>query len=106
MDDPELMGVMHRFADASHQLQALPRIETLRFRVTVERLAANELHGEVGLRAKIGVHGAGLIDLRDTGVLQAAQRLRFLSKTARQLLACQAWIDHLEGYDPPGAVLL
>jgi hypothetical protein len=61
------MGVMHRLADPRHQLQPLPCVEALRFRVTVERLATNELHGEEGLRAELGVHRAGLIDLSDTG---------------------------------------
>jgi hypothetical protein len=46
VDDPALMGVMHRFADAGRQLQPLLRIEAPLCRVNVERIAANELHAK------------------------------------------------------------
>ena len=44
-----------------------------------------------------GVGGAGLVDLRDAGVLQPAERLRFLFEAAQQLTADKAGLDDLQG---------
>ena len=59
-------------------------------------LAADELHGEVRLRAEAGVGRAGFVDLRDARVLQPAERLRFLFEAAQQLRAGKSGLDDLQ----------
>ena len=68
-----------------HQLQTLPRVQLVRAGVVHQRRAADELHREVRLRPGAGVGGAGLVDLRDAGMLQARQRLGFALEAPQQL---------------------
>ena len=91
-----LMRVVYRVADLHHDLQTLTDVQVVRFGIIPRRFAADEFHCEVGLRAKAGVHGTGFVDLSDAGMLQPAERLRFLFKSSYQFVAYQARLDDLE----------
>ena len=60
------------------ELEPLAQVRGLRCARTRRAAAADELHREVRLRADAGVRDAGLVDLRDAGVLQAAEDLRLV----------------------------
>ena len=85
MDDAPLVRMVHGFADLDHQLQPLPRAQVVRLGIPQQRRALNELHGEIRLRAESAIGGAGFIDLRDAGMVQAAERLGFVLEAPQQL---------------------
>ena len=62
-----------------------------------EGLAADKLHGEVGLRAEAGIGSAGFIDLRNAHVLQPAKRLGLLFEPTEQLGAGESRLDDFQG---------
>ena len=85
MNDAALVRVVNGVADLDHQLQPLPNGQMPGRGVCEERLAANEFHGKVRLWAEPPIGGGGFVDLRDPGVLEPAERQRFLFEAAKQL---------------------
>ena len=79
VDDAALVRVLHGVGDSATS-RALPRSSSLLRDVVVERAAAHQLHREVGLRTEARVGDARLVDLRDAGMLQAAEELDSCSK--------------------------
>jgi eukaryotic-like serine/threonine-protein kinase len=78
------MRMLDRFADLRHELQPLARVQLMRFGIFQQRLAADELHGEMGLRAESAIGRVCLMDLRNAGVLQTAERFRFPLEAPQQ----------------------
>lgn len=70
MNDGMLMGGLDRLADFNHQSEALADVQMMRVGVVDQRLAMDAFRGEKRLRAEAGVGGAGLVDLRDAGVME------------------------------------
>ena len=66
----------------------------------------DQFHGEKRLNAETRVGAASLVDLRDAGMLQPAQRLRLLLEAAQHLGAGPGGLDHFERDTAPGLVLL
>ena len=106
MDDASLMGVLHGVADLRHQLETRTRRQPKRLRVVSERLAADELHGEVRLETDSGVGGAGLENLRDAGMMQARQRVGLALESVQQLRRCDTRLDDFQRDDPVRPLLL
>src|SRR5579871_1947538 len=96
MDDAALVRMMNGIADPGHDIEALARGQETRVRVGDQRFPANELHGEIRLGSPSAVGGAGLIDLGDPWMLQAAQRVRFDFEAPKQLGIRQAVPDNFE----------
>jgi hypothetical protein len=65
MNDAALMGVMNRVAHLGDELESSSDGQVSRRRMLQQRLALDELHREVGLRAEPAVVGAGEVDLSD-----------------------------------------
>ena len=105
MNKPALVRVVDRVTDFRHHLQPLPGVEMMRLGVVPQRLPADILHGEVGLGSETGIGRAGFIDLGNAGMLQSAERLRFLLEPAKQFGTGQAGLDDFQGHSPPGLIL-
>src|SRR5215472_15590352 len=105
MDDAALMRMMDGGAHLSHDFQPLAYGQLPRSGVDEQRFTADQLHGEIGLRPASAVGGAGLIDLCDTGVLQAAERERLEFETPEQLRAGETRFDHLQRDSATGVFL-
>jgi hypothetical protein len=106
MDDAALMGVLNGFTDLNHQSQALARVQVPRIGIFTKGLAADDFHGEVRLEAKPRIGRASLVDLRDTGVMEAAERLEFLVEAAEEFGAGPGGLDDLQRNSPTRSVLL
>jgi hypothetical protein len=98
MDQTPLVCVMDGIANLDGKFQPLPRVQMMQFGVLAQFFAANELHSEVRLGPKACICGAGIVNLRDGGMLQAAKRLR--------LRACQARLDDFQRDGSAGLILL
>jgi hypothetical protein len=103
VDDPLLVGVLHRVADPRQQLQPGRRRKALAPGVLVQRHAADELHREE--RPAVLRHPR-LVDLGDAGVVQAAEDLRLLVEAPEQRRRDEAGPDHLHGDGAARVVLL
>ena len=79
MDDPLLVGVLHRLADRDEQLQPLPGRQLVLVAVLGDRHALDQLHDEVG---PAGFGGAGVEDLAMFGWSISASACRSASKRA------------------------
>src|SRR5579863_3510006 len=101
-----LVRMMHGFADLGHQLQALTRGQMLLLGELAEPPAADKLHGKIRLRPKAGIGCTDFVNLRDSGMLQASQGLRFLLESPQEFGTGQPRLDDLEGYRPAWVFLL
>ena len=106
MDDRALVRVLDAVANLRHQLQPLPQVEPVRVAVGKQRLPVHQLHGEVRLAPKRGVGHPRVVDLRDAGVLQPAQRLRLVLEAAEHLAGGISRADHLQGHGAMRELLL
>jgi hypothetical protein len=84
-------------ADGGEQAQAGAHVEARALRVREQRLAAHQLHGEERLRSARRGERARLEDLRDAGVLQAAQDLDLVLEAAQRARRRQGLAHQLEG---------
>ena len=73
MDDPALVGVLHRQRDQLHQLQDLPLRKPARAGVVIERLALDQLHCVV----VVTVPEAAVVDAGDVRVFELGGALDF-----------------------------
>ena len=80
VDDALVVRVLHRVADPRHQAHAGVDVEAVKAGVLVQGEAADELHREERLAV---VGEAGLIDLRDAGVVQSGQDLGLVAEALR-----------------------
>ena len=103
VDDAPVVGVLHRVADPRHQAHTGGRGRGLAVGVLVQGQAADELHGEERLAV---VGEAGLVDLRDAGVVQPGQDLGLVGEALEQGGGGQAGADDLEGHRAARVVLL
>ena len=103
VDDALVVGVLHRVADPRQQTHAGGEVEAVAVGVLVQRQAADELHREERLAV---VGEAGLVDLRDAGVVQPAQDLGLVGEALEQGGGGEAGADDLEGDRAARAVLL
>ena len=103
VDDAPVVGVLHRVADPRHQAQRGRRVEAVAVGVLVQGQAADELHGEEGLAV---VGQAGLVDLRDAGVVQPGQDLGLVGEALDQGGGGEPGSDDLEGDGAARVVLL
>jgi hypothetical protein len=71
-----------------------------------QRNSLDELHGEEGLDTERSLGTARLIDLCDSGVVQAAKRLRFKLETPCHFLVGVSRLDDLERDNAVGSFLL
>ncbi len=99
VNQSSLVRMLHGVTDLDHQGETLAGVQCMGFRIGQERLAADELHRKVRLPAEGGIGGARFIDLRDAGVLQAAQRLRFMFEPPQVLGRGVAGLDYFERHD-------
>src|SRR6185295_3031484 len=96
MNQAALMRMMDGITDLHHDLEALARVQMMFVGIVSQRFAANELHGEVRLRPESGVRRARVIDLRDTGMLQASESLGLLSEASQQFRTRKASLDDFQ----------
>jgi hypothetical protein len=66
----------------------------------------DKLHGKIRLRPEAGIRCACFVDLRNAGVLEAAERLRFLFESPEKIDAGKARLDDLQCNGAPWIVLL
>src|SRR6202007_1986552 len=66
----------------------------------------DELHREVGLHTERSLGATGLVDLCDSGMMQAAKRLRFQLEPPRHLLVGVSGLNDLERDDAVRSFLL
>ena len=93
VDDPLLVGVLHRFADGDEELDPVRGVEALAVAVVGDRHPRDEVHHEVGapLRGRAGVQ-----DARDVRVVHQRQRLALGLEARHELLGVEAPLDQLE----------
>ena len=103
VDDALVVGVLHRVAHPRHQAHAGAEVEAVAAGVLVQGQAADELHREERLAV---VGEAGLVDLRDAGVVQPAQDLGLVGEALEERGRGEAGADDLEGDSAARAVLL
>ena len=95
MDDPLLVGVLHRLADRDEQLQPLADGEAFLVAELVDRDAADQLHDEVGMA---GFGRPGIEDLGDVLVVHHGQGLLLGLEAGDDLAAVHARLDDLQGH--------
>ena len=106
MDDAALVRVMNGFAHLRHEFELLAHAQAVLLGIAAQRHALDKLHREVRLRPEAGIGGARFVDLRDAGMMQAAQRLGLVLEAPQQLRAGQPGLDRLDRHAAAGLVLL
>ena len=106
VDDAALMGVLNGFTDLNHQGQPLARVQVPCIGIFAQGLAVDDLHGEERLEPEPGIGRAGLIDLGDARMLEAAERLGFLLEAAKKFRAGPGGLDDLQRDSAPRLILL
>jgi hypothetical protein len=106
MNDAALMRMIQRIADLRHQLQTRPYIEMPLFGELKQGPARNELHCEVRLWAEAAVGGAGFVNLSDSRMMKATQRLLSCSKRRSNSKLTTPRLDHFESDHPVRILLL
>ncbi len=94
MDDPLLMGVLHRLADGNEQIQPLPRREVVLVAIAGDRHPFDEVHDEVG---PAGASCTGVQHAGDVRVVHQGQRLPFGLEAGDNLFRVHAGLDQLDG---------
>jgi hypothetical protein len=102
MDDALIVGVLHRVAHPRHQAHAGGQVEAVAVGVLVQGQAADELHREERLTV---VGEAGLVDLRNAGVVQPGQDLRLVGEALEEGGGGEAGAYDLEGDRAARAIL-
>ena len=103
MDDPLLMGMLHRLADGDEQLQPLAQREVAFIAILGDGDALNQLHHEVG---PAGVGGAGVQHLGDVAVVHQGQGLLFCLEAGNDLRLSMPAFRILSATAPPHRLLL
>ncbi len=101
MDDPLLVGVLHRPADREEQLQPLAGRQLVLVAELGDRDALDQLHDEVR-SARVG--GTRVEDASDVRVVHHGQRLPLGVEAGEDLAAVHAGLDDLQGDEPPHRV--
>src|SRR5208282_5064581 len=89
-----------------HQSQPLPGVQFVRIGIFTQWAATNDFHGKVRLGAESGISGSSLVDLRDAGVMEAAERLELPLEAAEDFRAGPGCFDDLQCDATAGLVLL
>ncbi len=97
MDDPLLVGVLHRLADGDEQLQPGPDREPQAVAVLGDRHPAHQLHHEERLA---GLGGAAVVHAGDVGVVHQGQRLPLGVEPGQHRTRVHADLDQLERHLP------
>ena len=100
MDDPLLVGMLHRLADRDEQLQTLPRRQVALVAIVGDRDALDQLHHEVrssGADAT-GLAGssAAIEDVGDVRVVHQRQRLTLGLEPGHHLARVHARLEDLQ----------
>ena len=66
----------------------------------------DNFHGKEGLGTETGFSGAGLIDLRDAGMVETAKSLRLKLESAQQFAIGPGGLNNFQRDPAPGLVLL
>ena len=103
VDDPLLVGVLDRLADADEQLQPLGGGELVPVAVVGDGDAVDQLHDEVG---PAGVGGAGVEHLGDVRVVHQGQGLSLGLEAGDHLVGIHTGLDDLQGHSSPDGTLL
>jgi hypothetical protein len=98
VDDPLLVGVLHRLAHGDEQFQPLPGCEPVPVAVAGDGHALDQLHDEV--RAAFG-GSAGVEDAGDVGVVHEGQRLALRLEPGDDLRRVHPRLDQLDRHEPP-----
>jgi hypothetical protein len=105
VDDPAIVGVLHRVADPDHHLQALDDRATLRPGPFIERSAVDVFHGEERTQSPVGLRHARLVHVSDGWMLQPGEQIRLALKPLGGLRYAQPAVQHLYRYAATRAVL-
>ena len=97
MDDPLLVGVLHRLADRHEQLQAGPDREPQAVAVLGDRLPAHQLHHEERLA---GLGAAAVVHAGDIGVVHQGQCLPLGVEPRQHRARVHPDLDQLERHLP------
>ena len=92
-----LVRVIDGPTDLHHEGQPFAHRQMKRLHVVPQRLAADEFHCEIRLWPQASIGYAGVVDVCNSGMLQARQSLGLVFKPAQQG-SVQAWFDHFEGH--------
>jgi len=103
VDDPLLVRVLDRPADADEEVEPLPGVELLAVAVLHQGHAPDQLHDEVGTT---GPGGARVEDLGDAGMVHHRQRLALGLEAGDDLVGVHAQLDDLQGDLPSDRFLL
>ena len=95
MDDQVLMGILHREADSTEQLQACGDRQSVSVAIFVDANALDVLHDQIG-QAFFGA--ATIKELYDAGVVQCCQGLPLVAKTAQDFILIRTRLQHFDGY--------
>ncbi len=111
MDHALLVGVLERVTDLCDELHPLARPEFASRGVFGDRFAANEFHCEVRLTGNTPagqhqVRQVRLVDMGDAGMLELAQHVRFVPKSAQDLCRGKPGSDDLQRHRSLGMLLL
>ncbi len=94
MDNPLLVGVLHRLADRHEELETLPGRELGLVAEIQERQAVDQLHDEKGLPVR---RQTAVEHLGDVGVVHERERLPFLLEPLQHGPRVHSRLDELEG---------
>jgi len=98
VDDPLLVGVLHRLADLAEQLQAVAELQARLVAELGDRHALDQLHHEVRPAAR----GRPAVEhLGDVGMVHQRQRLALRLEARDHLLGVHAQLDDLERHLAP-----
>ncbi len=106
MNEATLMGVLDGLTEMDHQLDPGLPVGLLILHPGVQGDSVDELHGDEGQRAVLGLGTAGLVDLGDPGVLKVSQEGGFMGESPPQLIGGQLGANDLEGHTPLWILLL
>ncbi len=98
VDDPLLVGVLHRLADGDEQLQPGPDRKPMAVAVLGDRHPAHQLHHEERLA---GRGGAAVVDAGDVRVVHQGQRLPLGVEPGQHGTRVHADLDQLQCHLPP-----
>ncbi len=101
MNNAAVVSLLRGLADLDDQIQALRRRQAVSGGILEQRLAMDSLHGE----ERSSTRDSGFENLRDAGMLETPERMRFLREAAENFRNSQAGLHHFEGDDSARTLL-
>src|SRR5258706_7777785 len=101
MNNAAVVSLLRGLADLDDQIQALRRRQAVSGGILEQRVAMDSVHGE----ERSSTHDSGFENLRDAGMLETPERMRFLREAAENFRNSQAGLHHFEGDDSARTLL-